>query len=137
MFQDELSLRIRDMGLRDDTPTQILLVKDNENARLAILTWPKVDISYSGNIFAMNSLAEMWLCCSPNLITWHQLCGVSLRELRSIFLMLKGNAILYPDGSISEIVLGYIRKIAMEELKKSGLLKKEPELKVEPKVVAE
>ena len=116
MISNDLKLIIN--ALKEDRPENVLLLGNDADLITAVITWPRVPITFRSQEVSEYSLAAIWRLADVDMVYWSKISGIKIKQLKALFEKLSLNEIIYPDNTCSSIVMQFIKKKALTELKK-------------------
>ncbi|MCB9102622.1 MAG: hypothetical protein H6684_08550 [Deltaproteobacteria bacterium] len=91
-----------------ETPDVILLIADNAIALKLIVAWKTVDVQNPDEDQEFSTLRDMWKETTFEWKQWYTNAGLSPHENQRIGQCLIANGIVYPDGTMNQMVQKYI-----------------------------
>jgi hypothetical protein len=87
-----------------ETPDTILLVADSPLAQKLVVAWKTVDIQRTDPQLDFASLKDVWAATQFDPKQWYIHAGLSPSDNQRIGQSLIANGIVYPDGTVNELV---------------------------------
>ncbi len=88
----------------EETPDTILLVADNSIAQKLVVAWKTVEITRPDTKQDFATMKEVWAAVSFDPKQWYIHAGLAPHENQRIGQSLIANNIVYPDGTVNDLV---------------------------------
>ena len=107
-----------------ERPEDIIPILSDETAQKFLVAWPKIiirrDISFTDPI--PNTVNEQWVWLWEQVNVARQdivnISGIPEMKIERIFMQMKGNRLIYPDGSVMVLAEKYLKKLISDKIKK-------------------
>jgi len=100
-------MTLDDFRNRED-PIQYSIIRDESACIKLLVAWPNTEVKYAPT-GEEKTWVQHWRACEYDAAQWFENAGVSLLIARRCADVLINNRLIYPDGSVNEVVLGVHR----------------------------
>lgn len=107
------------MAKEAETPDAILLVADSIIAQKLIVAWKTVEMQKPDPQGKFSSLKDVWAATHFDQKQWYINAGLSPSENQRIGQSLIANGIVYPDGTVNDLVRKYLNTQVAELVAKA------------------
>lgn len=102
----------------------IIPILSDETAQKFLVAWPKIiirrDLTFSDPIPNTVNEQWVWLWAQVNVVRQDiiNISGIPEMKIERLFCQMKGNRLIYPDGTVMSWAEKYLKKLIADKIKK-------------------